>query len=130
MVFWHLREALGRDTDGSRDEELVFDTLPVVLYGELAYVALALLRLGGRDLDALHVLEWRDSVVDDFCGWFPGIEVEARSRQRRLDDVSVRFLHLGEMLPQYGPRLFTFCVGYGRPLRASPIIFLDVGHRN
>lgn len=97
VVFWHLREALGCDADGSRDEELVFDSLPVVLYGELAHVTFALFRLGRCDFDAFHVLERRDSVVDHLRGWFSGVEVKARSRQRGLDDVGVRLLHLGEM---------------------------------
>lgn len=57
VVLWHLREALGRDADGSGDEELIFNALPVVLYRKLAHVAFALLCLGIRDLNALHVLE-------------------------------------------------------------------------
>lgn len=100
VVLWHLREALRRDADGSGDEELVFDALPVVLYCKLAHIALALLCLGRRDLNALHVLERRDSVIDYFRRWFPAVEVEACSRQRGLDDVCVRLLHFSKMLSQ------------------------------
>lgn len=64
VVLWHLRETFGRDTDDSRDEELVFDTLPMEFYGKFAHVTLALLRLSGRDFDAFHPLEGRDSVID------------------------------------------------------------------